>query len=536
MSSNIDDIDISDMDLITEGQCTVMFPKGEVFYNPVQVLNRDLSILFIKLFNELRKKEEEELRKTKPAKVDRIRLARAQYDVDNGRDKVLNDDTSTWCVERDGLKILEALSASGLRSIRYAQEIPSIKYIITNDIEAAAVESIKRNAKYNKIDIEKKLIPSLADATLLMYEHRNPRQKKFDVVDLDPYGSANIFLDSAVQCLEDGGLMLVTCTDMAVLCGAQSEACFSKYGSTSLKGQSYCHEYGLRVVLATLETHCNRYGKYIEPLASFSIDFYCRIFVRVHSGRAPLKLTPTKLSYVVQCSACDTFNLQPMGRPIAEGKRAMPAFLEFGPRCDDCGGKNMFTGPIWSSKMVDESLLDKALTRVKETPVEEIPTHKRLLGLLTVLSEEAHEIPLYYNLHSMCNALHLTVPKLKQFQGVLVNAGFKVSQSHCEPHAIKTNAPSRVLWDILRCWNKKHPNTGRRDSSGTPGARILEKEPILEPNWEIPGILFRERPAVARYPQNPEKYWGPKARAVGKKRKAEVSKATEEDTKKTKTV
>ena len=66
MVSDDGEIDISDMDLITEGKCTVMFPKGEVFYNPVQVLNRDLSILFIKLFNELRIEEEEALRKTKP--------------------------------------------------------------------------------------------------------------------------------------------------------------------------------------------------------------------------------------------------------------------------------------------------------------------------------------------------------------------------------------------------------------------------------------------------------------------------------------
>ena len=129
-----------------------------------------------------------------------------------------------------------------------------------------------------------------------MYEHRSPNSKRFDVIDLDPYGSANIFLDSSVQSLDDGGMMLVTCTDMAVLCGAQSEACFSKYGSTSIKSRPYCHEYGLRVVLATIETHANRYGKYIEPLAAFSIDFYCRIFVRLHVGKAPLRITPTKVS------------------------------------------------------------------------------------------------------------------------------------------------------------------------------------------------------------------------------------------------
>jgi tRNA (guanine26-N2/guanine27-N2)-dimethyltransferase len=51
-----------------------------------------------------------------------------------------------------------------------------------------------------------------------MYNHRS-FEDRFDVVDLDPYGSPAVFLDGAVQSVKDGGLLLVTCTDMAVLCG-----------------------------------------------------------------------------------------------------------------------------------------------------------------------------------------------------------------------------------------------------------------------------------------------------------------------------
>ena len=38
-----------------------------------------------------------------------------------------------------------------------------------------------------------------------MYSHRNPTTKRFDVIDLDPYGSPSQFLDSAVQAVADGG-------------------------------------------------------------------------------------------------------------------------------------------------------------------------------------------------------------------------------------------------------------------------------------------------------------------------------------------
>lgn len=50
-----------------------------------------------------------------------------------------------------------------------------------------------------------------------MYQHRE--KGRFDMVDLDPYGSAAPFLDAAVQCVNDGGLLCVTCTDLAVLAG-----------------------------------------------------------------------------------------------------------------------------------------------------------------------------------------------------------------------------------------------------------------------------------------------------------------------------
>lgn len=51
----------------------------------------------------------------------------------------------------DGITILEALSATGLRSIRYAKEIPGIKKIVANDISKKAVESIESNIQSNSV-------------------------------------------------------------------------------------------------------------------------------------------------------------------------------------------------------------------------------------------------------------------------------------------------------------------------------------------------------------------------------------------------
>ena len=46
---------------------------------------------------------------------------------------------------RDGVNILEALSATGLRSVRYLLEIDGIKKLHANDLDPKAVELMTKN-------------------------------------------------------------------------------------------------------------------------------------------------------------------------------------------------------------------------------------------------------------------------------------------------------------------------------------------------------------------------------------------------------
>ena len=110
----------------------------------------------------------------------------------------------------------------------------------------------------------------------------------FDVVDIDPYGSPNVLLDAAVQSVAEGGLLMVTATDVAVLCGNNAEACFTKYGSYALH-REYCHEQALRVLLACVAQHAARHKRVIEPVLSMSVDFYVRMFLRVRTAPGEVK-------------------------------------------------------------------------------------------------------------------------------------------------------------------------------------------------------------------------------------------------------
>ncbi|KAG8987630.1 RNA methyltransferase tRNA(m5U54)methyltransferase [Tulasnella sp. 427] len=107
--------------------------------------------------------------------------------------------------------ILEALSATGLRSIRYAKEIPLVKYVIANDLSSAATAAMRRNVELNGLGPTDAPDPKPSpgkvhinegDACDLMYSHR-PERSRVDVVDLDPYGTAAPFIDAAVQSVKD---------------------------------------------------------------------------------------------------------------------------------------------------------------------------------------------------------------------------------------------------------------------------------------------------------------------------------------------
>lgn len=174
-SIKVDDLNLK---LIKEGKTSIYQPQT-VFYNPAQEFNRDLSVLVLDTFL-----ENELWKRSKKAR----KLANKK------------------------LTILDALSASGLRGIRYANELINsnkLDKIVMNDLSLNAIKVMKHNVKKNgfedRIEIEN------YDANYLMYKSKY-EDKQFLCIDLDPYGCAGNFLDAIVQSVLDGGLIMVKLT------------------------------------------------------------------------------------------------------------------------------------------------------------------------------------------------------------------------------------------------------------------------------------------------------------------------------------
>jgi tRNA (guanine26-N2/guanine27-N2)-dimethyltransferase len=114
-------------------------------------------------------------------------------------------------------------------------------------------------------------------------------------------------------------------------------------------------------------------------------------------------------------------------------------------------------GPIWSEAIHDKQFVELMLEEIKKGE-KEFHTHTRMLGMATVISEELADSPLYFVLPEVSKRVKCITPPMVPMRSAILNAGYRVSGSHCNTNALKTNAPPRFLWDVMRAWVLSHPS------------------------------------------------------------------------------
>jgi tRNA (guanine26-N2/guanine27-N2)-dimethyltransferase len=549
--------------------------KASVFYNPIQQFNRDLSVLAIKAYGEhvlAVKKQKAEKRRQSGIANEHLKGKKRKRGHEN--DDVTNDGRSaekaaesataglnevdvtntaasaTISSEAKGsdanvsdrkppsFQILDALSATGLRALRYAKEIPFATCIVSNDLSSSAVQSIKVNIGYNGVD--KIVRPNTSDARLYMYSligSQKPDSNgiyfgKFDVIDLDPYGTAAPFLDAAVQAVSDGGLLCVTCTDAGVWASTgYPEKSFSLYGGAPLRGP-HSHEAGLRLILNGIAISAAKYGLSIEPLLSLSIDFYARVFVRVYRSPAEVKFTSGNTMLVYSCdSGCGAWSIQPLTDTRQKlGKKGEPFYQHSlaqgpvsSPTCEHCGFKTHIGGPMWAGPLHNPHFIQKILDMLPGLDRDTYQTVDRIEGMLTTALEEDLDLgapsketspgpntaaddrpalsspiiprsdpavreryPFFVSLSALSKVLHTHTMPINAFRGALQHLGYRSTRSHTKPNSIRTDAPWSVIWEIMREWvRQKSPIKEGALSPGSPGAAIMRKsrENLEEDQW-----------------------------------------------------
>jgi tRNA (guanine26-N2/guanine27-N2)-dimethyltransferase len=435
---------------------------NSTFYNEVQVMNRDLSVLVISHFAKVRELENE---------------AKYQKRLRSYESKKANNEPDCHePVKESGISILEAFAATGIRSLRYIQEVPGVRSITVNDFDATAIKTLRDNFAYNSCADDNRVVISHNDAAELMYSCRS-REKNFDVIDLDPYGSASEFIDCSIQALSDGGLLCVTSTDMRALCGDNSEACYVRYNAMPFRKSDFRHEASIRILLQYLDSVASKYGKVIVPWLSVSVDFYVRVFVRVYESAFEASSACSRKSLVFQSVACPSFYLQPLAQskkkttqhsqqtevdsdeepmstapmikqsPSTTPPQFVASVSRVPPVCEESRTALRMAGPFWSTELHDKEIVTELLTELTDNASSQssLPTAKRLSGILQCIQEEI-DAPFYYMLPALFGAVSLPCMVTRnQFANALINSGYKVSAFHREPGSIKTDAPNHVV-------------------------------------------------------------------------------------------
>ncbi|KAL4868937.1 hypothetical protein BDV12DRAFT_196740 [Aspergillus spectabilis] len=525
-----------------------------VFYNPIQQFNRDLTVLALRVYGDhviASRKErnrnqrlkaqggaggKNKKRKREDEVIENVKEQGDKLSADTkgaGEESQKLPEAQPQADPAPSFTILDALSASGLRALRYASEIPFVTRVVANDLSSSAIESMKLNIEYN--GLEKLIQPNCGDARIYMYNRLKPNDSqkkddagKFNVIDLDPYGSAAPFIDAAVQGVKDEGLLCITCTDAAVWASnGYPEKSFSLYGGVTIKGM-HSHEGGLRLILNSVAVAAGKYGMAIEPLLSLSIDFYARLFVRIHRSPAQTKFMSGNTMLVYNCdSGCGAWTTQPLTQTKQKLDKKGTPFYHYGyaqgptasQKCEHCDMKTHLAGPMWAGPLHNPHFIQKILDLLPQVDRDVYQTLDRVEGMLTTALEEDLSLqlsseeaviqpptesavaedaatqtselspiiprtdpalrepyPFYFSLPSLSKALQSTTVPYDAFRGALLHLGYKCTRSHTKPNTVRTDAPWTVIWEIMREWTRqKKPSLEGSLRPGTAAAGIMAR-------------------------------------------------------------
>ncbi len=246
---------VPELDESTAGHIDRARSLAPVFYNPLMRLNRDSAVLALG--------------------VHQGRLGR-------------------------GISACEPMCGTGIRGVRLALEVKGVEEVVLSDLNIKAVQLATENVSFN--GVSDRVAVRHMEANLLLSLHARPLSR-FDYVDVDPYGTPAPYLDTAVRACKRGGLIGLTATDMAPLCGVHPRASLRKYGGRSLRTE-YCHELAIRLVTGALAVTAARHQVASTPVFSYAADHYVRVYAHLERGKKKADGSLREMGYVLHCFSC----------------------------------------------------------------------------------------------------------------------------------------------------------------------------------------------------------------------------------------
>jgi tRNA (guanine26-N2/guanine27-N2)-dimethyltransferase len=325
------------------------------------------------------------------------------------------------------------MTGSGVRAVRYVLESRNVATLIAADKNPEAVEAARRTIQLN--GLEKEVAVFESDANLLLLQHM---QDRFDLIDLDPFGSPAQYLESALRATEEGGIVAATATDMGPLTGARPAACFRKYGASAIRTE-FEKEVALRILASCVTAIASRIELGIEVAFAHASDHYVRIYAKVRKGKASANVSAKLVGFLEYCPKC-------LMRESVDSLDSIEWV------CKVCGSRAQIGGPIWLGPLWDREVVQRM---VKRTPNLSSSRLSEIQLILSCTGEEVDNSPFYYRTDSFARSLRIRPPRIARVVAALRESGHQASRTHFDPKGFRTNMKLEELVALLRSLAEK---------------------------------------------------------------------------------
>ena len=304
-----------------------------------------------------------------------------------------------------GAKVLDGLAATGVLGIRGALESGLELAVTWNDKNPNARDLILENAARN--DVAGEVLQE--DLRVVLAKRR------WDCVDIDPFGTPVPFVDAAIQQAWKGAVIGITATDTAPLAGTYPGVCLRRYGARSLPNPCTA-ETALRIFLGYLARIAASHDRGVHPLLAFAAEHFVKAIVAVDARPSSAEASLAHLGYVRFEGARFTASTSPPNSPHA--------------------------GPLWLGPLSDSAVI--------ASMAEGVDTSFEAARLLRLLLDEAGLPPFFYENHSLAQTLGLDPVPVASWVDALRLEGFRAARPHVTANAVKTDAPWEVVDQVYR--------------------------------------------------------------------------------------
>lgn len=325
--------------------------------------------------------------------------------------------------ERKRRRVLDGLGGTGVRGIRLALECPgSYGEIVINDVNPKAFQALERNIETNE-----------ARCVTATRRHLNSlmHEESFNYIDIDPYGSPVPFLDSAVQAA-GRGVVGITATDTAALCGSSPKACLRRYSARAQRSH-FMHEAGIRILIGLIVRLAARYDKAATPLLSHATDHYMRTYISLEKGARKAEACLEQMGHT---------SLHVDGRfqtvTMEEDTHLVP-----GPASHREAG-TLYWGPLWAGRLHDRSFLQRM-----DIPLA-VKKKARLEKAIGIWKGEADLGPMFYDVDELSRQLRPGPPRMDRLLAAIHEEGYKAVRTQFSPKGFKTDMPHAELLDLMK--------------------------------------------------------------------------------------